>query len=302
MPTAVEISAEIEARMWSASPIDLREACSVAIHASDPSVPLRVVDDLAENVEDSVFDQLNEYLDDCATRGVVPSFRWGSVDPRRLVGFLTYRRTLPSEVGERVPLAPRMLSALSGDLTPAEFEGICARLLAQLGCTKFKATPPSHDGGIDFVGLSPFDRQVPSHPVLVRPRVLGRSGFVILGQAKQLAPSGRVHVEQVRSFYGSSLIAGRMSEAGESVSSTDVLLNSMGFRAAQPLVLLFVTTGEFSRDAKKLCDRLGIITVDGVQLSQALAIEGVAIRFDSGNFEFNPNLLREWAQGLDPAL
>lgn len=296
-----EISESIRSRMWTEpKPSSLREACGDAIRRMHPGMGVAEVDGLSEDVEDSVRQYLNEYLDKCATRGVVPSFQWGQFDPRRIVGFRTYRGNLPNEIQERVELAPAVHTTLCQDLSPADFEGLCTRLLARLGCTKYFTTPYSHDGGVDFVGFCPFERAVPRHPVVTRGRVFRDGGFVILGQAKRVGASVRIGVDMIREFYGSALIASRLSESPKGATRTEELLREIGHRPGQAMVLVLATTGTFAKDAETLCDRLGVLMIDGEQLSQTLAIEGIAVKFETGSLQFDPNLLRQWSHGVDP--
>jgi len=300
MPTSSEITEALIQRMWSEASLGVREACESTIHASNPGISPRGVSDLASDVEPGVIAGLDAYLDRCSERGVIPSFRWGLHGKSRLVGFASFGREVPESIRLRLSAAPEILRALAEELTPREFEGLCTRLLAHLDCTKFVTTAFSHDAGIDFIGYAPFVHETAQYSTNVRVRLLGSSGFIVLGQAKQFSRNRNVGVEEIREFYGSALIGTRLSEASESGSSTDRLLKSLGHKAGQPVLLIFATTASFSRDALTLCRRLGVLPLDGEQISQALAIEGVGLTPSGASIVFELSHLKEWAHGIDP--
>jgi hypothetical protein len=286
--------------MWRVRSTSVRSVSSEVLQELDHGLSLADADGAAEDLEDQVRAHLDGYLSDCAHRGVVSSFVWSTVDRRRLVAYSDYSRTLPQQVREAVPIAPELRRAIATTISADDFERLCAQFLGLLGCTFFKKTVASHDGGVDFVGQAPFDANPDPYPTLPRARTLGREGFVVLGQAKRIPVDRAVGVEPIRAFYGSALIAMRMAEAERPVTRTDRLLREMDYRAARPTVLLFATTGDFTSDARELARRLAIIELDGEQLSQTLAIAGVGMERTPNGLAYNAARLTAWISGEGP--
>lgn len=300
MPTPSEIARMLAEQMWEERSVSLRSACGKLLSDLDNELSEGDADELAESMEPQVHEALESYLDESSRRGVVPSFRWGTVDKRRLVGFPAYSNQLLEPVRVGIPFFRRIRGAIATEISPDMFEQLCAKFLSLMGCAPTYTTVTSHDGGIDFIGAGQFDRPTLPVDLDARARTLGRINFIVVGQAKQCAIDRRVRTEDIRAFYGSALIATRLADSASHYTQADRLLKTVGYRAALPVVLLFVTTSDFVRDAHELASRLGIVEVDGEQLAQTLAVNGVGLVRGESGLAFDCAALEAWVRGENP--
>ena len=61
-------------------------------------------------------------------------------------------------------------------------------------------------------------------------------------------------------------------------------------RLCDPIIYLFFTTGQFSKDSLELLDRSGVLSFDGLQIGQFLADHGIGIT----NGSFDPAPFNTW--------
>jgi hypothetical protein len=167
-----------------------------------------------------------------------------------------------------------------------EFELLCCKVLELVGAHLVRKTRRTRDQGIDFYArLSLGDL---SSDVFPFRRFQDSLHIWILGQAKHY-PGGRVSSAEIRELLGSVHLA----RAKEFASGTGSF-NDLAARSCDPLMALFVTSGEFSRDARSLAQRSGIVVKDLVDLSTLLAdkravgedralVDWLTGRFGNGN-------------------
>ena len=156
--------------------------------------------------------------------------------------------------------------------TADDLELLCIKLLHLLGVSKPHGTPRSGDGGVDFYGYSHFG-------FVLKPEILPagaekhmRVWFV--GQAKHYDAS-QVSTKDIREIVGSVSLARAKLFAGEKDP-----MKRFSARLCEPVFSMFVTTGRFSRDSKDLMKKSGIIPMDGPQLGQFLADNGIGLNED----------------------
>ncbi|WP_083825571.1 restriction endonuclease [Citromicrobium sp. JLT1363] len=164
--------------------------------------------------------------------------------------------------------------------TADDLELLCVKLLRLLGVSRPNGTPRAGDGGVDFYGYSNFG-------FILKPEILPagaekhmRVWFV--GQAKHYDAS-QVGTKDIREIVGSVSLARAKLFAGEKDP-----MRQFSARLCEPVFSMFITTGRFSRDSKDLMKKSGIIPMDGPQLGQFLADNGIGLTddlFDQNEFD-----------------
>ena len=127
-------------------------------------------------------------------------------------------------------------------LSDSEFEFLSACVLRLLGCTKYWATPASHDQGIDAFG------HIPLLPGGLPDSVFRRRPLLcwVLVQAKHFNTS-KINSETVRSFVGAAVLARHGAYAQESTK-----YGVLDLKAVTPIGLVITTSGEIKRTARIL--------------------------------------------------
>jgi hypothetical protein len=173
-----------------------------------------------------------------------------------------------------------------GELTFGEFERFGARILHQLGASSIRVTPHADDQGIDFYGMLsigalagiPTPLSKLAHDVQIR----------FAGQAKHY-PNNPVGPDVIRELVGA------ISLARFKVFTSDKdLFEDLELRAFNPLLALIFTTGRFTRGARILASKAGIIARSGEQLALFLADQGVGMRTIDGVISFDAENFRTW--------
>jgi len=158
-----------------------------------------------------------------------------------------------------------------------EFEEAGTSILRLLGCTNPRTTTRTGDGGIDFYGelklQGRFDSKLPLGGIDRRVNVW------LIGQAKHY-PHSEVGPGAIREMVGSVDL---VRTKGALRTWPDLHVHPY-----DPIVQLFFTTGRYSRDAKYLLSKSGMIAMDGNQLATLLCDLGVGFdanaAFDSQRF------------------
>lgn len=147
-------------------------------------------------------------------------------------------------------------------LTGRQFEGVCRGILALLGCEDPVVTPKGNDQGIDFHGRMEMRGRLNMRYAQTAVDEAMHSWMV--GQAKQIG--GNVSTAEIRDFIG----AVEMARFGISADEGQAL-RELVMRPYDSTWRLFITTGNFSRDALKLINRLGLLGLDGTMVASILA-------------------------------
>jgi hypothetical protein len=171
-------------------------------------------------------------------------------------------------------------------LKPSDFEDFCAAFLSLLGATKTRVTPRSGDAGIDFYGWLKLGAFLPGDGGFSR--LPDRVRFFFAGQAKHY-PDTRLGPAVVRELVGAVSLA----RHGTTSSAQD-LFEGMAFRPFDPLVVLLITTGGFTKGAKELAINSGIVPCDVGQIALYLAVRQVGFSITDSIAKFEPNLFMSW--------
>ncbi|WP_146810487.1 MULTISPECIES: restriction endonuclease [Aneurinibacillus] len=137
---------------------------------------------------------------------------------------------------------------------------MCALYLKFLGCISVNCTPPSHDQGIDFVGvIHPED----DARFFAKNRIASK--IYIIGQAKHYQ-SEKVHSHEVRELAGSlHLLKSRnFALAGD-------IYKNLEINAYTPIYAYFITSNYFTSAARQLCLNADIMDVDRILLALTFA-------------------------------
>lgn len=170
----------------------------------------------------------------------------------------------------RYRLLPAITAALH-ELTPREFELLCGELLALLECRGITVTQSQKDDGVDAVAellVAP----IRSADMVVTPfqRVAGGLSFLVYLQAKRYSARNKVGQEEVQELAGSWIAMRNAFFDGKLDGKKAAALRKADFRAADPVLLMLVTTSSFTSGARQKSIAVGIITMDGVQIGQLL--------------------------------
>lgn len=178
-------------------------------------------------------------------------------------------------------------SVIAG-LHPLDFERLCILVLQALGATDIFLTPRRADQGIDFFGKLPVRSQLAD--IAGYPPVLDMLTVWLIGQAKQFSTS-QVATFDLRELVGSIELARSKAYglAGDRYPDLDL-------KVADPVIALFFTSGQVSREARILARRSGVLMVDGEALAHLLAHAQIGFD-DDGNFD--PVLFRDLVQAVD---
>ena len=125
--------------------------------------------------------------------------------------------------------------------------------------------------------------------------------FWLLGQAKHYRDS-KVSTPDLRALAG-SVFLGRARAFPREGS-----LPRLDIRACDPVIMLFLMTGQISSDGWDLCRRAGIVAMDGEMLAAFLADKQVGAIEEGEIRKFSSRLFAEWlgvkvealGDGLDP--
>lgn len=175
------------------------------------------------------------------------------------------------------------------ELSPSEFELLCKQVLRLIGARNVRLTKETRDEGIDFYGqLSVVDLIVPSSVLRFKP-FESLLEIWLVGQAKHYK-SIKVATPDLRELVGSvSLASARAFADLDPEKYPDLQI-----RLADPVFMLFFTTGRISVDGWQLIKKTGIIAMDGEMLATFLADHSVAITFDGDIRQFSQEAFFEW--------
>lgn len=165
-------------------------------------------------------------------------------------------------------------------MTPRAFEILSGKILHLLQVEKSIVTRRSADQGIDFFGRVPLGQML--KPSIISPGAEKNFSVWLVGQSKHY-PNTRITTAEIRELVGSVELARAKVFAG----STNPL-DELRVRLCDPIIYLFFTTGQFSKDSIELLDRSGVLSFDGLQIGQFLADHGIGIvegKFEPAAFE-----------------
>ena len=172
-------------------------------------------------------------------------------------------------------------------LTFNQFERFGRSVIRELGSTTAKVTPHSDDQGIDFYGDISVGGLVGADPAILK--LMHETKMILVGQAKHY-PNSVVGPAIVRELVGALSLSRTYT-----YSRTDIdLLNEVHLCPFSPLLALIFTTGSFSKGARHLAKRAGLIAFSGWQLAVFLADKGIGLVSESGSTKFDQPSFDAW--------
>ncbi len=110
-----------------------------------------------------------------------------------------------------------------------------------------------------------------------------------MGQAKHYIDA-KVATPDLRELVGSVNLATARAFAGlDPEKYTD-----LSIRIADPVFMLFFTTGEISTDGWRLSDKSGIVAMDGEMLAAFMADHDIALVTENGEKRFSVDEFKKW--------
>ena len=219
--------------------------------------------------------------------GIDPWFDFNSSSPHHIQGpcFVEPRDLPEVKAIKQNRLRAQPMRSVLESLSFEEFETVCVATLSLLGARDCHLTKRTRDQGIDFFGqLFLGDLEPTGFPFV---RFQDDLKLWIIGQAKHYV-GGKVSTPEIRNLVGSVNLA-RFKE----YASTTELMSELPMRSCDPVLVLFLTTGTFTRDAKRLALNSGAILKDVGDLSKFLADRCVGAHVGQ---DFNKEHLLQWAQ------
>jgi hypothetical protein len=176
--------------------------------------------------------------------------------------------------------------AAFADLSPDDFEALCAGFCSLIGIKKPVLTKSSRDEGIDFYGV--LDLMTVMHPEKLLPGFDRQLAFWVIGQAKH-HKLGQVNTLEIRDLVGAVQLAkSRAFGSGGEDKYVDLKV-----RVCDPVMYLFATTGGISADGWRLLTGSGVLGVDGAMLAAFLAERCIAL--DTSGV-FSMPLFKSWVE------
>ena len=185
-------------------------------------------------------------------------------------------------------LSGQLLNTLL-DLTPNDFEIVCAASMVLSGAREMKALCTGDEGGIDFYGrlqVRPSSLLIPEG--IIHTTLLPKD-LLVLGQAKRYQRQTRVGRPDIQQFKGQVHDCLKKYEGNQRPPSHRV--PDSYYLRDEPCLSVFITTASFAETASECVEASGIVLIHGIQLSHFLSFHRVgivkdeSIRFDQHEFD-----------------
>ncbi len=234
-PTPYVVASWIASEIQDQAYVTLRSVIELTLRLHIGSMSEEGVADLAEELEVDVFRNLQLITDQLLRVGTESSFlldgdpgsAYIKVQNQKAVKLLTYLKSM----------------------SPAEFEGFCAKILTRLGANA-RSTGKTNDGGVDFVAT---DIPISNENSLA----LKMSYPLLVGQAKRYKENNLVSVTDLRAFLGGALI-----------KADEIKRQEERFGLYSPTIFAFWTTSDFNMPARKFAVDSGLWCLNGLSLAQ----------------------------------
>jgi hypothetical protein len=245
----------------------------------------------ASEWEVQVGSRLLKYIKVAEERGIQPKIAFNSSSSYMVQGACFIEGTDSLEITEQKKKRSgwKHYYETLQELSPHEFELLRREVLKLIGAKEVKLTKQTRDEGIDFYGrLSVADLIKPSSVFRFRPF----ESFLeiwLIGQAKHYK-SVKVATPDLRELVGSVELASARAFADLDLHKYP----DLQIRVADPVFMLFFTTGRISIDGWQLIKKSGIVAMDGEMLAAFLADHDVAIIHKEETRQFSKDAFFEW--------
>lgn len=154
-------------------------------------------------------------------------------------------------------------------LSFSQFERFGRSVLQELGCAA-KVTPHANDQGIDFFGKLTVGGLLNADPAILK--LMHETQVILVGQAKHY-PNRTIGPAVIRELVGAMALSRTRTFSSEDIE----LFDEVELRPFSPVLALLFSTGEFTKGARQLAKRAGLIAFSGWQLAVFLADKGVGL-------------------------
>ena len=237
--------------------------------------------------------RLLSYIKATEERGAQPQIAFNSSSSYMIQGACFIEGTDSGEIVEQKKRRLRWKDYYETlrELSSREFELLCREVLKLIGARNVKLTKETRDEGIDFYGrLSVADLIKPSSAFRFR-SFESLLEIWIIGQAKHYRAI-KVATPDLRELVGSVNLASARAFADLDPDKYP----DLRIRVADPVFMLFFTTGKISIDGWQLVNKSGIVAMDGEMLAAFLADHDVAIIDKEGARQFSREAFFKWLQ------
>jgi len=169
----------------------------------------------------------------------------------------------------------------------SQFELFGSRVLNEIGCPTPKVTQHAGDQGIDFYGDLSVGGLLGFDPGVAH--LLHQTRVILVGQAKHY-PNSNIGPSTVRELVGALSLSRTFTFSSDNID----LLSEVKLRPFSPVLALLFSTGDFTKGARNLAAKAGLIVFSGWQLSVFLADKGIGIVEHNGEKQFDPVKFGEW--------
>lgn len=168
-----------------------------------------------------------------------------------------------------------------------QFEDFGRCILRELGSVNPKVTRQSGDQGIDFYGDISLGIIAGADPAIMK--LMHETRLILVGQAKHY-PEQVIGPAIVRELVGALSLSRTFTFSQDDID----LLNEVKLFPFSPVLALLFSTGSFTKGARHLAKKAGIIAFSGWQLAVFLADRGVGIETREGKRHFELSFFQEW--------
>lgn len=208
----------------------------------------------------------------------------------KIVGFSFPRPGESEELMNLRKIAPIHISILNEiqKIDPENFEHFCSKLFELMNAELSIKTQKSHDKGVDFIAQIPYDYDLDNDLGIIKFEKDFK--LIILGQAKAYNSKNPVGVSEIRELVGSLFLVKFDPNRLLDLFENSVIVN----RLCDPIVPLLMTTGVFTRGAKKEAEKYGVILKNGSQIATYLCLKEIGLKIEDNAYVFDTNLFYSW--------
>jgi hypothetical protein len=232
--------------------VNIEEYCEKKLKEKYKNFNVLKLGELSAIVVNRVKEYFHKEIDEARTAEIIPDYEFAFLD------IFIYRYDTLKENGLS------FIREYKGEILGAmhkmgwrNFEFLCKHLLEINGVIAPDVTPKGKEGGIDFYGLLELDKSSKS--------IFFKGGRIrIVGQAK--CYKGMVGEGEIINFNDHSNNLSKDPPEGRAVKKLPLWFT----RLKAPILKFFITTGKFTKDAKKYAERNSIVLKNGREVIEVL--------------------------------
>lgn len=223
--------------------------------------------------EDEILSKLLSYKkENYGKYGYFCPFRFYD-DGKKVKGFSYQEKgdtPLMKEIRMIAPSIPKIHNTLL-DLHFNSFEVFSKKILELMEAKDTVRTRGTKDQGVDFWGwLKIPDSFLHNNEIKTYQKDFK---FLVVGQSKKYKKDNKIGVSDVREVVGTV-----SALHNDQLSPWDSKIKIDNYKLMSPTLPLLMTTGYFTRDAKKLAEECGVVLKNGPETALFTALQGVGIR------------------------